>query len=167
MVSENTAKVPLLYKGTFDFHAIYHTIIDWFALHECWVYEELYKDKISGPDVTEKEIKLYGEVKIDDFVMWDATITIKAWDAKVVEQRGPSGHKMIQGRLEVVITGHIITDYQKTFAGDGLASKARKIVNKLTSRGTISLLFGQFYGRAYGLQGDLKKILNIPTEFDR
>jgi hypothetical protein len=167
MVRFSTAKVPLLYKGVFDFHAIYHAVIDWFALHECWVYEELYKDKVSGPDITEKEIKIYGEVRIDEFVMWNATVAIRVWDAKITEQRGPSGHKMIQGRLEVLVTGEIITDYQEAFAGDGLATHVRKLVNKLTSRGTVSVLFGQFYGRAYSLQETCKRILNIPTQFER
>jgi hypothetical protein len=163
MVTMNADKVPLLYKGAFDFHAIYHAVLDWFAMHECWVYEELYKDKVSGPDITEKDIKLFGEVRIDEFVMWNCTINIRVWDAKILDQRGPSGHKLIQGRLEVLINGQIITDYQQAFEGDGLATAFRKIVNKLTSRGTVSTLFGQYYGRTYMLQGTCKKILGMST----
>ncbi len=156
--------VPLLFKGTFDFHAIYRASINWMKKYECRVYEPLYKDKISGPGITEKEIKLLGDVKFDEYLKWTANVTIKVWDAKILPQKGPSGHNLIQGRIDISIKGELTADYQKTFEGAGLAANLGKIINKLFSRGSASQKIGESYVRIYELQDTCKQILGIESK---
>ena len=144
-------EIPIFYKGNFDMEPIYRSCVDWMNKQQVdFVYETNYKEKEIGPAIVDKEIKLEGAVKLDEFRRWNINIVISSWDTKTLDQIGPSGNNMYHGRLEILLGSTIETDYQGAYAGDSpIVSAMRKIVSKIWGRGNPGANVGEI---AYKLQ---------------
>lgn len=156
--------IPLSYRGVFDLEAIYKAVYDWMRSQELKYHETLYKSKPSQADLREMDIKVKGEVKLDEFHKWVVNVGYQLWDAKEVEvMQDGKKRKMMQGRVHITISGAIERDYQGVFEVSPFWLKARAFLLKITNWDEGFKSWDEYYYRLVKLQTIIKNILETPT----
>ena len=155
--------IPIFFKGSFDLEPIYRSCIQWMKDQEVeFVYETLFKEKEIGPGIVDKEIRLEGSVKLDEFRKWHIKIAIMSWDTKTLEQVGKSGNKMYEGRFQIKFGGSIEIDYQDAYESQTLLIKSmRKMIQKVWNRGNPGLEVGTIAIKYQGLATICKQHLEL------
>jgi len=158
-----TPDIPIFYKGNFDMEPIYRACINWMKHNQVtYIYEDLYKEKEVGPGIVDKEIKLTGEVKLDEFRKWKIKIIIKSSDTKTLEETMPNGNPIYHGRMEISLGSSLEIDYQDAFASQSfIVSNMRKIMQTVWNRGNPGKEIGTLAWKLQILGTDIKKHLGL------
>ncbi len=147
------------YKGVFDFEGLYELVYDWLHKRKYRTQEDKYKNKPDSPWGYEHEVKILARKKIDEFYKYKLTVVIHVRDGAEVVHKDK---ELMHGRVRVVISGKIITDYAKRFEKNAFTKFIENIYNDFLIKREIELLnLDELHYRLHEFQQKIKKHLNM------
>lgn len=121
------------HRGLFDFNLLLKEIFDW-----CNSYRYNFNEKKHKHKPKEREVELFMDKKVNEYVKYIIEVAIRVWDLKTVEVvKDGKTHKVNQGRIEVVVSGTLITDYSKSFGGSKFLQGLQKFMHNYVLKRTI------------------------------
>ncbi|MFT4312478.1 MAG: hypothetical protein ACMXYF_04580 [Candidatus Woesearchaeota archaeon] len=162
MPKDDIGFAPLRYRGLCDLEKIYRTTVKWMKQNNFKVFQNSYKDKVSGPGVSEIEIKFESKLKVDEYHRCLFKFVLKTWDTQKVQTE--DGKMLYNGRIDINIKGSIETDWQGAYDGKTtLRDLMGKVVYNLKKNDPDQYYEDWFRERIYELQEQIKQIIGIQT----
>ena len=117
MTTIATPQINIKHKGIFDLSDILQGIKSYFESDYFKVHYP--KHKLKQPSGGwEHEMEIYGERKVNDYVLFKITLFIRLYDIKDIEIiKDGKKIKTNSGRITVDISGEITLDFEKRFGG--------------------------------------------------
>ena len=158
-------KVTLRYQGVFDFDGLYAAVIGWAKNYGYMWHEVDYKHKVPTPDGAEQEMKWILTKNVTDYVSYSMDINIHFWDMKepTIEIKGKK-KSVVSAKVEIIINGLVITDWQKKFKGGKIVSKLGQWYELLVTKDIESVYYDTLYYRTWNLHAIMKKYFDMQSK---
>ncbi|USN45181.1 MAG: hypothetical protein H6502_03925 [Candidatus Woesearchaeota archaeon] len=173
-MSENwpvTDPLYVRYSGEWSWDVIHDLIKSWLVQNYYTKYtEKKNKTKVGGSGI-ETEIEIDADKKVTSLAKYSISIAIHIWDVKesdvIVDGKT---QKINKGRIEIVLTGTVILDYQGAFEKDsGLNKNFQKKLKdwffKIRFTELDSAHFDGLKESLYNLQTKIKEALHMETSY--
>ena len=158
--------LKIRYKGVFDMKGLLAFVYRWFAENHYDWHEKLYKEKAESALGNETEIKITGDNKVSEYFQYDATFEIHMWESKdVVVKVGGKDVHMMQGRIEIQVSGGVTRDWQNKFPEGGMWGSAQKFLdNFLLKNDFLFIHADKMEKEIHALNADIKRLLKMEAE---
>jgi hypothetical protein len=161
------APLKIRYKGYFDWGGLYRLVWQWMQKRQFRVHEKRYKDKIDTPLGNELEVDVWGEKEVTEYYQYVIEIAYHAWESREVPviENGKQVMRM-QGRIEIKISGRVVTDWQWRYKPDNkIHSVMEMILNKAIMKQERDIKhIDPFDKDMHRLEAEIKKFLKIETD---
>ena len=152
------------FSGYFEWPGLYLYITSWMKANLLKIYEPVFKDKTNTNGVTEREISLYGEVKMDRMSKKKMKIDLHLWDCEKVEVTKDSKTKKLErGRIQIKINSSVDNDHQKLFSTP-TGRKLSPIYNKIIGIKYGATTLDDWFEKSHELFIGIKNYLGVDTE---
>ena len=152
------------FSGIFDFAGLYAHVVTWLKAKEYLFSETKYNYKPAGVG-HEVEIAWEAEKKVTEWYKQKYEIEIKLWDYNEIEviQEGKK-QNLVKGRIQIIIKGKVLFDYEKKFEGTKALVKIRDWFQKHIYRRYYEFkIWDPFYHEVYALHSEIKEFLQMQT----
>lgn len=164
-ISVRTGSEVFQYSGYFEWPGLYNYIVSWMRSNLLKIYEPTFKDKTSQDGVTEREITIYGEVKVDRMIKRTIKIDLHLWDCqKVTVTKDGVSKDMERGRIQIKIATNIARDYQDIFNESGISKKLWVLYDKMTSNKFELTDWDDWFAKSHEFFIGIKNYLGVDTE---
>lgn len=158
--------IRVRYSGLFDFDALYAAIIDWCKNYGYLWEEETYKHKVPSPKGAEQEFKWVAEKEVNDYIKYKIVMEPHIWDLTEVEvEKEGKKRSLSNGRIEILIKGELIPDWQKKFSRGRFSKFLGKAYYGMRRREIESVYGDNLYYRLWNLQALIKKYFDMQTKW--
>jgi hypothetical protein len=159
------APIKIRYKGVYDMRGLLGLVYRWYTDNQYEYHEKLYKDKIETAFGNEVEIKMVGQRKITEYYMYEVIVEIHNWESKDIMIKVNSKEvPMMQGRIEIKISGKLITDWQNKFEAGTIWEKAQTFLEKVVLKQDINLKYVDPIERGvHAFAAEIKTFLKMDT----
>ena len=159
------SKMTVQYNGLFDLDGLYAAIIDW-AKHYGYMWHEIdYKHKVPQPTGAEQEWRWMLTKNVTEYLQFEIEFKVHSWDLREVEVVVNGKKKALSNaRISLVMSGRIITDWQKRFSGSRFREWLGKTYERLIDKDLSSIWHDQLYYRMINLQVLLKKYFDMQSK---
>ena len=118
------------FRGIFNYSEFMQSIKNWFKDYDYEFQEPTHKWKVPSEGV-EAEIKMTGERKVNEYVKYHITVSIRIWDMKDVEVvKDGQKMKLQDGKVSVDVEGKLEFDWQNRFGGNKFLQHAQDFLHK-------------------------------------
>jgi hypothetical protein len=157
--------IKLRYKGLYDMKGLIKLVYNWYIDNHFRFHEELYKDKVESPLGNEIEIKTNGDRKVSEYYKNIVKVYFHQWESKdVIIKVGGKDVSMVQGRIEILVSGEVITDWQGKFKKGTVWEKAQKLLEKSVIIKDIEIKhIDPLDKELHVLAADIKRFLRIES----
>jgi hypothetical protein len=159
------APIKLRFKGVYDMKGLLSLVYKWYIENKYEYHEKLYKDKIETAFGNEIEIKMEGTKKVTEYYMYQIFVEFHQWESKdiTVKVNGKDVH-MMQGRIEIKISGKLITDWQNQFKKGTIWEKAQDFMEKNVIKWDINLKHVDVIEKGvHEFAAEIKRFLKMDT----
>jgi hypothetical protein len=153
------------YQGVWDQMGLLKLIYKWLRDYHMRVVEKAYKHKVPNPFGEEDELKWEAERKINWYIRSIIGLEIHTWGVKDIEVvQGGKKVKLQEGRVQIVITYKLETDWNKRFGKSKFGETLKKFYERLIIRQYIDNIWeDQQHYHIYKLQRVIKEYLGMTT----
>jgi len=158
--------LTLRYKGVYDFDGLMLLIIEWMKTRRFWFAESVIKHKVLGPFGAEHERKFEGEKKVTDYYMEKMQVVFHLWDATTVEviEKGVK-KELTKARMEIVISGSLVLDYQGRWDKTPFHRKVREFFHTYVIKNKMETFWADgLYYRLFKLHALIKDFLDMQAK---
>ncbi|MBI3033483.1 hypothetical protein HYY69_08470 [Candidatus Woesearchaeota archaeon] len=155
----------ILFKGIFDFDALYKQVYDWLTFRGFQLHETKFKKKAKEYGL-EIEVNWDAWMKMNEMVMNKYNLHFHIWDATYIDVvHDGEKKKLMKARIFVRIERRIDFDYRGTFQGSLLKKKLWEFLVKYVYK----MYFDAFWEdklrfKAYQLANVVKEALDMQTK---
>jgi hypothetical protein len=155
--------LKIRFKGVYDFEGAYRYVHDWLKRRAYRFHEKKYKDKPDTALGSETEIDLYGEKEVSEYYQYLVEVSFHTWETKdVMVNEGGKQARRSRGRVEIQISGNVITDWQKRYSGTKVKEMMGKFLDKVVLKyETILKHVAPLDAELHQLEKELKQVLKI------
>ncbi|MFH1682586.1 MAG: hypothetical protein ABIA37_02200 [Candidatus Woesearchaeota archaeon] len=167
MSKHDTGPIVIRYTGLFDMDGVYSAMVDWCKNYGFIWQEGTYKHKVPTPKGAEQEFEWTAEREVTDYIKNTIFIKGHLWDATEVDIEVNGKRKTLtNGRMEMVITGSLITDWQGTWKGGKFIQWLGKAYeNYILKKDIESIYWDEMYYRLWNFHAVLKKYFDLQAKW--
>ena len=153
------------YNGLFDFDGLYAAIIDWAKNYGYRWHESTYKHKVPTPKGAEQQFAWELTKNVTEYINYTINMKVHTWDSTEVEVSVDGKSKALtNGRIDILVNGKIIWDWQKKFGGSKFAKKLGEWYgNILFAKDIESIHWDTLTYRIWNLQAIMKKFFEMQS----
>jgi len=155
---ELTDEPPVIrYTGVFSYDNLYKTVIQWFKIKGYDFFEKNYTHKGN-----ELEFEWFGEKEVTEYYKYEIEISMFVWDFKDVEVIKNDEKTVLQkGRIQLVIRGYYILDYEKEWVG-GFKEKLQKFYhNFIINKDIMFKIYVPLYKEVYEIYDKIRDSMGM------
>lgn len=166
MPEHGVPRLTVRYNGIFDFDGLYSAIIDWAKNYGYMWYEKTYKHKVPRPTGAEQEFDWIITRNVTEYIQYEIKLSVHTWDQRPVEVEVEGKKKQLtSARLFIVMTGKLITDWQKRFGSSGRFGKfLGEWYEKLYGKNIGGIYGDTLMYRMLSLQSLIKRYFDLQTK---
>jgi hypothetical protein len=161
-------ELKIRYKGLFDWAGIYKLVYNWIVNRQFRFHEKRYKDKLDTPLGNELEVDVWGEKEVTEYYKYRMDVAYHLWESREIPVViNGKQTKLWQGRIEIKISGKVITDWQGHYkSGENTVHKWMEMfLNKVVLKNEIEMKhIDPFDKDLHRLEAELKKLLKIEAD---
>ena len=162
------APLKIRYKGYFDWGGLYTLVYKWIIGRQFRFHEKRYKDKLDTALGNELEVNVWGEKEVSEYYKYKVSVDYHMWESKEVPLvLNGKQTKMWLGRIDIRISGTVITDWQKRYKSDEnkLHKGLEMFLNKVVLKNEIDMKhIDPFDKDLHRLEAEIKKFLRIEAD---
>ena len=165
-ISHKTKNLMIRYKGVLDLEGLYRVIVQWLKARRYWFHETTYKHKVPGPFGAEEEIRFKAERKCTEYYRHDVMIYFHIYEQQEVEViKEGKKQKLIKCKLQIVIEGTLVCDYQGRFDKTAFSQKLRQFAHDhLIKHQVEDVWYDELQYRMIKLQAIIKDYIDMQTK---
>ncbi|MBR9682997.1 hypothetical protein GOV03_00465 [Candidatus Woesearchaeota archaeon] len=160
-------KAYIQYTGLFDFDGFYAAMIKWLKEREYEWHEKGQKHKVPTPKGAELEWNWEGRKEVTDYIKYVLGIKAHLWDITEVKvDQGRRKKKLMNGRIQLVMSGQVITDWQKKWGKNKFTKFLGRLYEKMIRREIEAVYIDTLYYRMWDLHAVIKKYFDMQTKWN-
>ena len=165
-IPHETKKLMIRYKGVLDLEGLYRVIVQWLKARRYWFHETTYKHKVPSPFGAEEEITFNAERKCNEYYQHNVRIYFHIWDQQQVEViREGKKQKLIKAKVEIIIQGTLVCDYQGTFDKTRFTQALRKFAHDYLIKHQVEdVWYDELQYRMIKLQAMIKDFIDMQAK---
>jgi len=165
-ISHSTKKFLIRYKGVLDLEGLYRVIVQWLKTRRYWFQETTYKHKVPSPFGAEEEIQFKAERKCNEYYLHNITIYFHVYDQQEVEViKEGKKQKLIKCRVEILLSGTLVCDYQGRFDKTAVLQKLRQFAHDHIIKHQVEdVWYDELYYRIVKLQAMIKDYIDMQSK---
>lgn len=163
---KHTQAPKIQYIGVLDFKKVYGAALGMYSKNAYLMTEKKNIQK-GGGSGTEIEIELFGYRNENEYVSFEITVMIHAWDLTDVEVVVDGKKKIMQkGRIIIDFEAEMKTDYQNNFEKTTFLKKVKRLYERKLMANTLYGVYeDKFFYEMYKFHAAMKEALDLYSAY--